>query len=172
MFKDDKAKVVEEVREAYKRSTVAIVSEYRGLTVGEMTALRVDIRNSGSEIRVVKNTLAKRAAEGTDFEGLSNYLVGPTVIAFSNDPAAPAKALSEFEKKHSNLILKGGILNGKDLDVNGIKALAKLPSREVLLAKLLGTMNGPIQNFVGVLAAVPASLVRVLDQVRQQKEQA
>ena len=166
-----KAQVVEEVREAYERSSVAIVSEYRGLTVDEMTALRVEVRNAGAEIRVVKNTLAKRAAQGTDFEGLSDYLVGPTIIAFSADPVAPAKALSTFEKTHEKLILKGGVLNGKNIDTDGIKALAKLPSREVLLAKLMGTMNGPIQNFVGVLAAVPGSLVRVLDQVRQQKEQ-
>jgi large subunit ribosomal protein L10 len=166
-----KAQVIEEVREAYQRSSVAIVSEYRGLTVDEMTELRTGIRNAGAEIRVVKNTLAKRAAAGTEFEGLSDYLVGPTIIALSDDPVAPAKALSDFEKKHEYLVLKGGVLNGKNLDVKSIKALAKLPSREVLIAKLLGTMNGPIQNFVGVLAAVPGSLVRVLDQVRQQKEQ-
>ncbi len=172
MDQKGKAEVVEEVRSAYDRSSVAIVSEYRGLTVSEMTELRNEIRNAGAEIRVVKNTLAKRAATGTSFEGLSNYLVGPTIIAFSQDPVAPAKVLAAFEKNHENLILKGGILNGKDLDVNGIKALAKLPSREVLIAKLLGTMNGPVQNFVGVLAAVPASLVRALEQVRQQKEQA
>ena len=170
MDQTGKAQVIEEVREAYERSSVAIVSEYRGLTVDEMTELRNEIRNAGAEIRVVKNTLAKRAAQGTDFEGLGDYLVGPTVIAFSSDPVAPAKALSGFEKKHANLILKGGVLNGKNLDVKSIHALSKLPSREVLIAKLLGTMNGPIQNFVGVLAAVPGSLVRVLDQVRQQKE--
>jgi large subunit ribosomal protein L10 len=167
-----KAQVIEEVREAYGRSSVAIVSEYRGLTVDELTELRTEVRNAGAEIRVVKNTLAKRAADGTDFEALSDYLVGPTIIALSSDPVAPAKALSEFGKKHDKLVLKGGVLNGKVLDVKEIKALAKLPSREVLLAKLMGTMNGPIQNFVGVLAAVPGSLVRVLDQVKQQKEQA
>jgi large subunit ribosomal protein L10 len=166
-----KTQVVDEVRDAYGRSTIAIVSEYRGLTVDEMTELRTEIRNAGAEIRVVKNTLAKRAAQGTSFEGLGDYLVGPTIIAFSKDPVAPAKALSDFGKKHSNLVVKGGVLDGKDIDVKSINALAKLPSREVLLAKLMGTMNGPIQNFVGVLAAVPGSLVRVLDQVRQQKEQ-
>lgn len=171
MDQKGKAQVIEEVRGAYDRSSVAIVSEYRGLTVDEMTELRTEVRNAGAEIRVVKNTLAKRAAAGTDFEGLADYLVGPTIIAFSKDPVAPAKALAVFGKKHDKLVLKGGVLNGKNLDVKNIQALSKLPSKEVLLAKLLGTMNGPIQNFVGVLAAVPASLVRVLDQVRSQKEQ-
>lgn len=171
MDQKGKEQVVQEVREMCQRSTVAIVSEYRGLTVGEMTALRVEIRNAGAEMRVVKNTLAKRAAEGTSFEKLSEYLVGPTVIAFSKDPVAPAKVLSAFEKGHKQLIMKGGVLNGKTIGVDGIKALSTLPPREMLIAKLLGTMNGPLQNFVGVLAAVPGSMVRVLEQIRLQKEQ-
>ncbi|MBF0369256.1 MAG: 50S ribosomal protein L10 [Magnetococcales bacterium] len=171
MEKAKKGAVVEEVKATLEKSNIAIVTHYRGLTVAEMTALRRDMRKSGSEYRVVKNTLTKRAAQGTSFEGLGEILTGPVGLASSSDPVAPAKVLSDFAKTHPNLQIIGGIMEGRPIDLAGVNALAKLPSREVLLAKLLGTMMGPVQGVVGVLAAVPGSFVRVLEQIRQQKEE-
>lgn len=171
MNREEKGQVVDEVRASLERSRVAVVAHYRGLTVSEMTALRRKFRESGSEFQVVKNTLAKRAAQGTPFENLSTLLRGPTSLATSMDPVAPAKVLDDFAKEHPNLQIVGGILDGKVVDAQGIVALAKLPSREVLLSRMLGSLNAPIQGFVGVLAALPGSLVRVLDQIQKQKEQ-
>ncbi|MBF0152428.1 MAG: 50S ribosomal protein L10 [Magnetococcales bacterium] len=171
MNREEKSQVIDDVRASLGRSRVAVVAHYRGMTVGEMTELRRKIRESGSEFRVVKNTLAKRAAQGTPFEGLDALLTGPTSLATSMDPVAPAKALDDFAKDHPNLQIVGGVLDGKLVDAKGITALAKLPSREVLLARMLGSLNSPIQGFVGVLAAVPGSLVRVLAQIQKQKEE-
>ncbi len=137
-----------------------------------MTELRANARKVDCGVRVVKNTLVRRALKGTDFGPLDAHLEGPTAIVTSADPVAPAKVLSDFAKEHKNLKILGGVLEGQALDVAGIEALAKLPSREVLVAKMLGTMMAPVQNFVGVLAAVPGGFVRVLEQIRQQKEQA
>lgn len=170
MNQSEKGKVIDDVRGILNRSNIAVVAHYRGLTVGEMTSLRKEIRGSGSELRVVKNTLTKRATVGTGYEALAELLKGPTVLAFSKDPVAPAKVLTDFAKKYPKLELRGAVLNGKIVGVEGLVSLAKLPARGVLLAKLLGTMNAPISNFVGVLAAVPGSLVRVLEQIRQAKE--
>lgn len=172
MNQTEKKQVVEEVRQELERASVAIVTRYRGLSVSDMTQLRREVRTSGSQYRVVKNTLARRASQGTDFEGLGEFLTGPTGITTSVDPVAPAKALVEFSKKNPMLEVVGGVLNGAVLSADAINELAKLPSREVLAAKLLGTMMAPLQNFVGVLAAIPTSLVRVLDRVRESKEQA
>ncbi|MBF0134746.1 MAG: 50S ribosomal protein L10 [Magnetococcus sp. DMHC-1] len=172
MKREEKSQVIDEVRASLERSRVAVVAHYRGMTVSEMTALRRKFRESGSEFRVVKNTLAKRAAQGTPFEPIGPLLKGPTSLATSMDPVAPAKVLDDFTKEHPNLQIVGGILDGKMVDAKGIIALAKLPSREVLLARMLGSLNSPIQGFVGVLAAVPGSLVRVLAQIQKQKEQA
>ncbi|MEO5366793.1 MAG: 50S ribosomal protein L10 [Magnetococcus sp. WYHC-3] len=172
MNKTEKGQVIEEVRESLSQASVAIVTHYRGMTVAEMTKLRRSLRDAGAEFRVVKNTLARRASQGTPFEPLSPLLTGPTGIAYSADPVAPAKALSQYAKQNPKLEILGGVLDGKAMDAAGVQALAELPSREVLVAQLLGVLNGPIRNFVGVLAAVPGGFVRALDQVRQQKEQA
>ncbi|ABK43357.1 LSU ribosomal protein L10P [Magnetococcus marinus MC-1] len=172
MKQADKSKIVEEVRELLSSSSVAVVTHYRGLTVAEMTELRVKLREAGANVRVVKNTLAKRAVAGTPFEALGEFLVGPTSIAFSADPVAPAKVISAFAKTHPKIQIVGGVLDGKAMDAEGIERLAKLPSKEELLAKMLGSLNAPITNFVGVLAAVPGSFVRVLNAVREQKEAA
>ncbi|MBF0424711.1 MAG: 50S ribosomal protein L10 [Magnetococcales bacterium] len=171
MNREEKSQVIDEVRATLGRSKVVVVAHYRGMTVDEMTALRRKFRESGSEYRVVKNTLAKRAAQGTPFEGLGSLLTGPTSLATSADPVAPAKVLDEFVKDHPNLQIIGAVLDGKILKAEEVVALAKLPSREVLLARMLGALNAPIQGFVGVLAAVPGSFVRALGQIQKQKEQ-
>lgn len=171
MDRQGKEQVMEDFRTSLQRSSVAVATHYRGLTVAEMTKLRVRMRQAGAEYQVIKNTLATIAAKDTPFEPLAQLLTGPTGIAFAKDPVAPAKVLTEFAREHPKLIVRGGVLDGKLMDEKGIEALAKLPSREVLLGQLLGVMNGPIRGFVTVLAALPTGLVRALDQIRQQKEE-
>lgn len=171
MNQTEKEQVVEAVNREFKGASIAIVTRYRGLTVEKMTQLRREMRASGSHYRVVKNTLARRASKGTPFEGLAEFLTGPTGIVTSKDPVAPAKVLAAFGKANPTLEVVGGVLDGTVIYADSISELAKLPSKEVLMAKLLGTMIAPIQNFVGVLAAIPASVVRVLDRIRESKEQ-
>ncbi|MEO5332969.1 MAG: 50S ribosomal protein L10 [Magnetococcus sp. YQC-5] len=170
MNQTEKSEIIHEVQASMARSIVAIATHYRGLTVADMTRLRREMRKSGAELRVVKNTLAKRAMQGSSFQPLGSVLTGPTVLAFSKDPVAPAKVLTDFAKKHPLLVIQGGVLNGVFMTPQDILELSKLPSREALLGRLLGTMMGPIQGIVGVLSAVPASLVRVLDRIREEKE--
>lgn len=170
MNQTEKSVIIQEVLESMGRSQVAIASHYRGMTVAQMTRLRREIRDVGAELRVVKNTLTRRAIQGSQFEPLGKVLTGPTILAFSKDPVAPAKILTEFAKKNPLLTVQGGVLNGVFMSPADIVELSKLPSREVLLARLLGTMMNPVQNIVGVLAAVPASFVRVLDRIREEKE--
>lgn len=171
MNQTEKKQVVEAMRQELGQANVAIVTRYRGLNVGDMTRLRQEMRASGSRYRVIKNTLARRASQGTPFEGLEAFLSGPTAIATSEDPVAPAKVLVAFGKTNPMLEVVGGVLNGTVITAAGIDDLAKLPSREVLMAKLLGTMIAPLQNFVGVLVAIPSGLVRALDRIRESKEQ-
>ncbi|MEO5346720.1 MAG: 50S ribosomal protein L10 [Magnetococcus sp. YQC-9] len=170
MNQTEKSEIIQEVQESMARSQLAIATHYRGLTVAQMTRLRREIRNAGAELRVVKNTLTKRAIQGSQFQPLEQVLTGPTVLAFSKDPVAPAKVLTEFAKKHPLLVIQGGVLNGNFISPADIVELSKLPSREMLLARLLGTMMNPVQGIVGVLAAVPAGFVRVLDRIREEKE--
>lgn len=172
MNREEKGRVIEEVRGTLGRSSIAIVTHYRGLTVKEMTLLRRKIRDVGAEYRVIKNTLARRAAGGDSFEGLNGILTGPTGLATSHDPVAIAKVLTEFAKTHPKLQVVGGVMEGRALSVEGIQALAKLPSRDVLLGQLVGVLAAPMRGLVTVLAALPGGLVRALDQIRQQKEQA
>lgn len=170
MNQTEKEQVVEVVRQEFQKASVVIVTRYRGLKVADMTRLRREMHATGAQYRVIKNTLARRAAQGTSFEGLAPFLTGPTGVAISTDPVAPAKVLEAFAKKNPMLEIVGGVLNGTVINAAGVSELAKLPSKEVLIAKLLGTMIAPIQSLVGVLVAVPASLVRVLDRVRESKE--
>jgi len=170
--KNDKQRIVEELHAAWSESTAGVVTHYRGLTVSEMGALRRDLHNADVSLQVVKNTLARRAAEGTDFKAATELFTGPVAIAYGKDPVAMAKAISDFAKEHKALDIKGGVLDGKAVDQSGIKALASLPSREVLLAKMLGSMQSPISGFVRTLAEVPASFVRTLAAIRDQKEAA
>jgi len=170
--KNDKQRVVEELHAAWSESTAGVVTHYRGLTVSEMGSLRRSLHNADVSLQVVKNTLARRAAEGTDFTAAKELFTGPVAIAYGKDPVGMAKAISDFAKEHKALEIRGGVLDGKMVDVSGIKALASLPSREVLLAKMLGSMQSPISGFVRTLAEVPASFVRTLAAIRDQKEAA
>ena len=172
MNKQDKQRVVEELHAAWSESTAGVVTHYRGLTVSEMGDLRGRLHKADVSLQVVKNTLARRAAEDTGFKAVVDMFTGPVAIAYGKDPVGMAKAISEFAKEHEKLEVKGGVLDGKLVDVAGIKALASLPSREVLLAKMLGSMQSPISGFVRLLAEVPASFVRTLAAIRDQKETA
>lgn len=170
MKKDNKEQLVAELAEKLEASKAAFLADYRGLNVEQVNQLRTQLRGVGIEYRVAKNTLLKLAARGTGAECLSGFLEGPTAIAIATgDPVAPAKILSDFARANAKFALKGGALGGKALTAADIQALADLPSREVLLAKMLGSINAPVSNFVGVLAAVPRSLVQVLAAVQEKK---
>ncbi len=168
-----KEALVAEFAEKLKVAKAAFLADYRGLDVEQANALRRKLQDVGVEYRVVKNTLLRLAAKDTDSACLDEFFSGPTSITLANDdPVAPAKALVEFAKTNKVFELKAGMLDGKLLAVEEIKALADLPSREQLLAKMLGSMSAPASNFVGVLAAVPRTFVQVLSAIKDQKEAA
>jgi len=170
LARPEKEQIVAYVAEKLEGSKAAVVTHYRGLNVAEATELRNKLREAGVEYKVVKNTLARIAASQTGLSDLNQYLTGPTAIAFSaNDPVAPAKVLSEYAKKHDNLKIIAGIVEGKVIDANGVKALAALPPKEVLVAKLLGSMQSPISGLVNVLQGNIRNLVYVLNAVREKK---
>ena len=168
--RSEKAVVIEEVAAKVAASKAIVVAEYRGLEVGDITTLRKQARQGGVYLRVLKNSLVRRAIVSTPFEVLSTKLVGPLIYGMSDDPVAVAKVLSSFAKDNDKFIVKGGALPNSGLDAMGVKALAALPSREVLLARLLGTMQAPIAQFVRTLNEVPTKFVRGLAAVRDQKE--
>lgn len=169
---DDKKAVVAEVSAQVANAQSIIVAEYRGLNVVDVTELRANARKNGVYLRVLKNTLVRRAVAGTPFEGLGNQMVGPLMYGISADPVAAAKLLNEFAKTNDKLIIKAGAMPNYVMDVVGVKALATMPSREELLSKLLGTMQAPIATFVRTLNEVPTKFVRGLAAVRDSKQAA
>ena len=147
-----KQPVVAEIAEVLNGAKSAVVVDYRGLTVDQDTALRKQLREAGVTYKVYKNTMIKRAAEGTDFAALDPDLEGPTAIAVSKEDAtAPARILAEFAKKADKLEIKAGVVEGTYYDQKGMRVIATIPSREVLLGKLLGSIQSPITNFARVL---------------------
>ena len=170
--RQEKAIVIEEVTTQVAKAQSIVVAEYRGLDVASVTVLRKKARESGVYLRVLKNSLARRAVVGTPFEALSSKLTGPLIYGISADPVNAAKVLSAFAKDNDKLVIKAGALPNSVLDVNGVKALATMPSREELLSKLLGTMQAPIAQFVRTLNEVPTKFVRGLAAVRDQKQTA
>lgn len=173
MNKQSKEALVAEFAEKLKTAKAAFLADYRGLDVDQANDLRNKLREAGVEYKVIKNTLLRLAAKDTDSACLDEFLSGPTAIALVNeDPVAPAKALVEFAKNNEAFELKAGMLDGKLLVDADIKALAELPSREELLAKMLGSMSAPASNFVGVLAAVPRTFVQALSAIKDQKDAA
>ncbi len=170
--RSEKAVVIEEVAAKVALAKSIIIAEYRGLEVGNITALRKEARANGVYLRVLKNTLARRAVADTPFAVLSDKMVGPLIYGISTDPVAAAKVINNFAKTNEKLVLKGGALPNSVLDAEGVKALATLPSRDELLAKLMGTMQAPIAQFVRTLNEVPTKFVRGLAAVRDQKQAA
>lgn len=170
---EQKQAVVAEVAEVAGAAHSVIAADYTGLTVAEITALRNNARKEGVYLRVVRNTLAKRALEGSPFECMQEGLVGPLLLAFSQeDPGAAPRVISEFAKSNNKLVVKLVALSGRLLDAAAIEALAKLPTREQALSTLLGVMQAPISKFVRTLAEPHAKLVRTLAAVKEQKQAA
>jgi large subunit ribosomal protein L10 len=167
-----KAAMIEEVSALVAKAESIIVAEYRGLDVDSVTRLRKEARSQGVQLRVLKNTLARRAVGDTPFAGLADKMVGPLVYGFSSDPVSAAKVLSNFAKSNDKLVVKAGAMPNVVMDEAGVKALATLPSREELLAKLMATMQAPIGQFVRTLNEVPARFVRTVAAVRDAKEKA
>ena len=151
---DDKKAVVAEVSAQVANAQTIAVAEYRGIAVGDLTTLRAKARESGVFLRVLKNTLVRRAIAGTPFEGLAGDLTGPLIYGISTDPVAAAKVLNDFAKGNDKIVLRAGSFAGNTLDKAGIQALASIPSRDELLAKLVGVMQAPVSGMAGVLAAL------------------
>ncbi len=170
---EEKQKIAEDLRDRLSKSAIIVLTDYKGLDVAAMNDLRRRLRAEEIEYQVVKNTLLIRAAEDNDIALIKDYFKGPSAIALSyDDPIAPAKVLSEFAKENKKLEIKAGVMNGQVLDANAINALAKLPSREVLLGQFLSALNAIPTSFVRTIAEIPRSFVGVLAAIRDQKEAA
>jgi large subunit ribosomal protein L10 len=152
--RSEKAAVITDVSARAARSQTLAMAEYRGLTVAHLDSLRRQARDKGVYLHVLKNTLARRAVAGTPFEVAQDTMVGPLIYGFSEDAVAAAKVLSDFAKTNDKLIVKGGAYGGKALDAEGLKALASIASREVLIAQVAGLLKSPIQRLAGVIAAL------------------
>jgi len=168
--KSKKVSLVEEVQDKFKRANATFVAEYQGIKAQEMNEFRAALRKTSMDFKVVRNTLARRAVKGTALESLASELTGPTAIAFSySDAAAAAKTLVQFAKEQPRLKLKVGTLGEKVITVREITGLAELPSRDVLLAKMLGSMKAPMTGIAGVLAGVPRKFLFALNAIKDQK---
>ena len=152
--RSEKEAVVTDVTGLAAKAQTLVLAEYRGITVADMTKLRTTARSNGVTLSVLKNTLARRAVAGGGFAVVSDLMTGPLIYGFSQDPVAAAKVVADFAKTNDKLVIRGGAYGGKALDVNGVKQLANIPSKEVLLAQLLGLMQSPISRTARVLAAL------------------
>lgn len=167
---EDKKAIVAEVNDVASGALSAVIADYRGLTVGQMTELRKQARSQGVFLRVVRNTLARRAVEGTEFQCLSDALVGPTILAFSlDDPGAAARLFKEYAKTHEKLEVKALAVGGTAYGPHEIDRLAKLPTREQALGMLAGVLQAPITKFARTLNDVPSKFARALAAVKDQK---
>src|SRR3984885_12919022 len=166
-----KALVVDEVRARINGATASIVSEYRGLTVAELAQLRDALAAVGGDYKIFKNTLVKRAIDGGEYQPLADYLSGPTALTFvDGDVSAVAKALKDFARGNPLLVIKGGLADGSLLSSSDLSALADLPPRDVLLARIAGALAAPMQQMAGLLQALPRSLAYGLSALIEQRE--
>ena len=170
---EEKQKITEDLHLRFSKTEIVVVADYKGLDVSSMNDLRRKLREENIEFQVAKNTLLMRAAKDTGVALIQDYFKGPCAVALSyEDPIAPAKILTQFAKDNQKLEIKGGVLNDRVLDVDAIKALAMLPSREVLLGQFLSVLNEVPSSFVRTIAEIPRSLLNVLTAIRDQKEAA
>ncbi len=170
MNRTEKQEQIDSIRELFDRSNLSVVAQYKGLSVAQLSDLRTELRKVDGGFRVVRNSLAKRAIMGHAAANLSDHFVGPVGVVFSfGDPAAAAKVVKEFVKGAEAFSVSAGIIDGAVVDPSGVKAIADLPSREVLLARMCGAMNGPLTGFAGVLSATLRSLVYALSAVADKK---
>jgi large subunit ribosomal protein L10 len=167
---EEKSRIIAEIRANLEKSPGVVLADYRGLTVAEDTDLRTKLREAGVKYQVLKNTMVKRAADEAGLEGLTTYLEGPTAVAFGEDPVAPAKILSEFIKVNKKISIKAGIIEGKVIDADSVKALSDLPSREILLSMVLRGMQAPLTGMANVLQGPIRKLGYALEEVRKLKE--
>jgi large subunit ribosomal protein L10 len=168
-----KEELVEEIKDRFADAQAILLADYRGLSVKELQQLRVKLREAGAELRVYKNSLTEIAMRELALPSMADYLSGPTAFIFtSDDPVAPAKALTAFAKEHKALELKAGLVENQVVDADGVKAIATLPSREELIAKLLGTMQNPIVGFARVLNGPVEAFARTVSAVAEQKSAA
>ena len=154
--RSEKEAVISDVTELAAQAQTLVMAEYRGITVADMTKLRSNARSNGVNLSVLKNTLARRAVAGSAFEIVADQMTGPLIYGFSTDAVAAAKVVAEFAKTNDKLVIRGGAYGGKALDANGVKQLASIPSKEVLLAQLCGLMKSPISRTAVVLGALAA----------------
>jgi large subunit ribosomal protein L10 len=170
---NEKIKIAEDLKEKFSKSKVVIVTDYKGMNVTTINALRRKLRDVEIEYRVVKNTLLIRASEDTDVATIKEFFKGPSAVAISyDDPVMPAKVLTEFANENKNLTIKAGVMGNRLLDINDIKSLSSLPSREVLLSQVLSAMNGVPTAFVRVLSGTIGQFLNVLTAIKDQKEAA
>lgn len=165
-----KQQTVDRVSAQLGKAQALILAEYRGLTVGAMTNLRTKARGSGVDLRVLKNTLARRAVQGTPFEKLSEQMSGPLVYGFAGDPVAGAKVLADFARENERFVIRGGAIANAVMSAAEVKVLATMPSREELLARLAGTMQAPMAKLVRTLNELPGKFVRTLAALRDARE--
>ena len=171
LTRQEKEAVVAEVADVASSAHSAVAAEYRGITVTDLTALRAKARSSGVYLRVVKNSLARRAVEGTEFECMQEGMSGPLIFAFSQeDPGSAARLLRDFAKENDNLVVTMAAVGGQKLDANEIGKLANLPTRDEAISMLMSEMQAPVAKFVRTLNEVPGKLVRTVDAVRASKD--
>jgi large subunit ribosomal protein L10 len=170
--REEKAAVVEDLSNSLEKAKIAIITDYKGLNVASFQELRRELKKSNAEIRVAKNTLLRRAVDGTPFDVVTEHLKGTTALTVSyDDPVAPAKIITTFAKDHPQLEIRCGALEGKALTPEDLKVLSSLPSKEILLAQLLSVMQAVPTSLVQVLSAVPRSMLYTLQAIKDKKEQ-
>lgn len=167
MDRAQKEKVVEELGQIFESSGVVVVSHYQGLTVAEMQDLRGRVRDAGGSVRVAKNKLARIALEGTPAAGIANLLEGMTVFTYSEDPVAAAKAADGFAKDNDKFVILGGVMGENILDTDGVKAVAKLPSREELISSIAGCIGAPGSNIAGAIGAPASNIASILSTIEE-----
>ncbi|MBR25577.1 MAG: 50S ribosomal protein L10 [Rhodobacteraceae bacterium] len=170
MDRAQKSAVVEELDKAFAESGSVVVCHYAGLTVAQMSDLRIKMRAAGGQVRVAKNTLAKIALEGKPCEGLKAHLTGQTVLAYAEDPVAPAKVIEEYAKKNDKLVIIGGAMGATVLDAEGVMALAKMPSREEVLASIVGSLLAPASNLINAITAPATNIAGVLKTITEKED--
>ena len=169
MDRAQKEKVVEELGQIFESSGVVVVAHYAGLTVAEMQELRGQMSEAGGSVRVAKNKLAKIALEGTPNASIADLLNGMTVLAYSEDPVAAAKVVDAYAKDNDKLVILGGAMAGTALDVDGVKAVAKMPSRDELIALIVGCIGAPASNIAGAIGAPASNIASILSTLEERE---
>jgi len=167
-----KERVVEELGQIFESSGVVVVSHYAGLTVAEMQDLRAKMREAGGSVRVAKNRLAKIALQGTPAEGIADLMTGMTVLSYSEDPVAAAKVVQDYAKANEKFVIIGGAMGGTVLDQAGVKAVASMPSREELIASIVGCIGAPASNIAGAIGAPASNIASILSTIEEKAEAA